>query len=92
MTLFYTAIFVACLVAAAANTLAVEVKLITTEPDMAQSLAAVVRGLISLVAFNDDMDPEMVALIQGTRVEADGRNLTLSLALDPDLVVSTLSD
>jgi len=83
---------VAFLVAAAANKLAVEAKLITTEPDMAQSLAAVVRGLISLVAFNDDMDPEMVALIQGTSVEADGRNLTISLALDPELVVSTLSD
>jgi len=83
---------IAFLVAAAANKLAVEAKLITTEPDMAQSLAAVVRGLISLVAFNDDMDPELAALIQGTRVEAKGRNLNISLALDPDLVVSTLSD
>lgn len=83
---------VAFLVAAAANKLAVEAQLITTEPDMAESLAGVMRGLISLMAFNDDMDPEIIALIQGTRIEAVGRNLNISLALDPDLVVSTLSD
>jgi hypothetical protein len=83
---------VAFLVAAAANKLAIEAKLVTTEADMAQSLASVVRGLISLVAFNDEMDPELVALVQGTKIEAKGRNLSISLALDPEMVVSTLSD
>jgi hypothetical protein len=83
---------VAFLVAAAANKLAIEAKLVTTEPDMAQSLASVVRGLISLVSFNDEMDPEIIALVQGTKIEAEGRNLTISLAIDPGLVVSTLSD
>jgi hypothetical protein len=83
---------VAFLVAAAANKLAIEAKLITTEPDMAQSLASVVRGLISLVSFNDEMDPEIIALVKGTKIEAEGRNLTISLAIDPGLVVSTLSD
>ena len=83
---------VAFLVAAAANKLAIEARLITTEPDMAQSLASVVRGLISLVSFSDEMDPEIIALVQGTKIEAEGRNLIISLAIDPDLVVSTLSD
>jgi hypothetical protein len=83
---------VAFLVAAAANKLAIEAKLITTEPDMAQSLASVARGLVSLVAFSDDMDAEMVALVQGTKIEAEGRNLIISLAIDPDLVVSNLRD
>jgi len=83
---------VAFLVAAAADKLALEAQLITTESDMAESLAGVMRGLISLLSFSDDMDPEIVALIQGTRIEANGRNLNISLALDPDLVVSTLSD
>ena len=59
---------------------------------MAQSLASVARGLVSLVAFSDDMDAEMVALVQGTKIEAEGRNLIISLAIDPDLVVSNLSD
>jgi hypothetical protein len=83
---------VAFLVAAAANKLAIEAKLITTEPDMAQSLASVVRGLVSLVSFSDDMDAEMVALVQGTRIEAEGRNLTISVAIDPGLIVSNLRD
>jgi hypothetical protein len=83
---------VAFMVAAVANKLAVEAKLITTEPDMAQSLASVVRGLISLVSFDDEMDAEMVAVLQGTKVEAKGNALSISMAIDPRLVVSTLSE
>ena len=83
---------VAFLVAAAADKLAIEAKLITTEPDMATSLASVARGLISLMLFSDDMDADIVALVQGTRIEADGRNLIISLAVDPEMIVSTLRD
>ena len=83
---------VAFLVAVAADKLAVEAKLITTEPDMATSLASVVRGVISLMSFSDDMDADIVALVQGTRIEADGRNLIISLAIDPEMIVSTLRD
>ena len=83
---------VAFMMAAAANKLALEAKLITTEPEMAESLASVVRGLISLMAFNDEMDAEVVAMLQGTKVEAKGNSLSISLALAPELVVQTLSD
>lgn len=83
---------VAFLMAAAADKLAIEAKLITTEPEMAESLASVARGLISLMAFNDEMDAETAAVLQGTRVEANGNSLSLSLALDPELVVRTLGD
>ena len=83
---------VAFMMADAANKLALEAKLITTEPEMAESLASVVRGLISLVAFNDEMDAEVVAMLQGTKVEASGNSLSISLALAPELVVQTLSD
>lgn len=83
---------VAFLIAAAADKLALEAKLVTSEPEMAESLASVVRGLISLMAFNDDMDAEAVAMLQGTKVKASGNNLSISLALDPALVVRTLSE
>lgn len=83
---------VAFLVAAKAGMLALEAKLVTTEPDMAESLASVVRGLISLVAFNDDMDPEAVNVLRSTKVEAKGNNLSISLAVAPGLLVSTLRD
>jgi len=83
---------VAFLMAAAANKLALEATLITSEPEMAESLASVVRGLISLMAFNDEMDAETVAMLQGTTVEANGNSLSISLAIDPDLVIKTISD
>ncbi len=83
---------VAFLVAAAANKLAIEAKLVTTEPEVALSLASVVRGLMSLMALSGEMDAEVVAMMQGTKIEADGRNLNISLAINPDLVISTLSE
>ncbi len=83
---------VAFLVAAADKNLALEAQLTTKEPDMAQSLASVVRGLISLASFSDEMDAEAIAVLQGTRVEAKGNNLTISLAINSDLLISTLND
>ena len=83
---------VAFLMAAAADKLALEAKLITAEPEMAESLASVVRGLVSLMAFSDEMDAEAVAVLQGTKVEAKGNSLSISLAIAPELVVQTLSE
>ncbi len=83
---------VAFLMAAAANKLALEAQLVTTEPEMAESLASVVRGLISLAAFDDEMEPEALAMLQGTKVKASGNSLSISLAIDPDLLVQTLSE
>ena len=83
---------IAFMVAAAANKLAIEAKLITTEPEMADSLASVARGLISLASFDDSMDAETAAVLQGTKVEAKGNSLSLSLAVDPSLVVRTLDN
>ena len=83
---------VAFLMAAAADKLALEAKLVTAEPEMAESLASVVRGLVSLMAFSDEMDPEAIAVLQGTKVEAKGNSLSISLAIAPELVVQTLSD
>jgi hypothetical protein len=83
---------VAFLVAGAANQLAIEAKLITRDPDMANSLASVARGVIGLASFSDDMEADAIALLQGTKVEAKGNTLTISLAIDPGLLVTTLSD
>ncbi len=83
---------IAFLVAAAANKLAIEARLITTEPEMAESLASVARGLISLASFDDSMDAETAAVLQGTKVEAKGNSLSLSLAVDPNLVVRTITN
>jgi len=83
---------VAFLVAAADQNLALEAQLTTREPDMAQSLASVVRGLISLASFSDEMDAESIAVLQGTRVETKGNNLTISLAINSELLIATLNE
>jgi hypothetical protein len=83
---------IAFMLAAAGNKLVIEAKLITKEADMAQSLASVVRGLIGLTAFSDELDAEAIAVIQGTKVEANGNELNISVAVDTALVVAKLRD
>ncbi len=83
---------VAFLLAVVANKIAIEAELTTSEPEMAESLASVARGLISLVAFDDSMDAETVAVLQSTKIQAKGNSLNLSLAVDPSLVVRTIGN
>lgn len=83
---------VVLLMADLGDRLGVEAQLVANEPDMATSLASVVRGLIGLAAFNDDMDSEVAAILQSTTVDVAGSVLKLSLSLDPDTVVSALED
>ena len=83
---------IAFMLAAEDNRLVIEAKLVTTEAEMAQSLASVARGLISLVAFDDDMEPDAKAVLRSTKVEAEGSTLSLSLVIAADLLVATLRD
>lgn len=83
---------VALLVADEGSSIAVEAQLVTTEPEMAASLASIVRGLISLQAFSDDLDAEVKAVLNSTQVEVDGNSLRIRVDLDPDLVIATISD
>lgn len=80
----------ALLIADEAGKIAIEAQLVTTEKEMADSLASIVRGLISLQIFNDDLDPEVASFLQNTSVEVDDKTLKLKIALDPELVVATL--
>ncbi|MGI9248912.1 MAG: hypothetical protein ACR2QI_07830, partial [Woeseiaceae bacterium] len=83
---------VAVLIADLGDKLGIEAQLLAKEPDMANSLASIVRGLISLQAFNDEMDPEIASVLQSTKVDVTGSALKISLALEPDTVVSALAD
>ena len=80
----------ALLVADKAGKIGIEAQLVTTEAAMADSLASIVRGLISLQMFNSDMDPEIATFLQNTTVDVDDNKLTISVALDPDVVVSAI--
>lgn len=81
----------AVLVADAGGKIGVEARLVSKEAQMAESLASIVRGLISLQAFNDEMDPEIAGLLKATKVDVRDRTLSVSIALDPDVVVSILN-
>jgi hypothetical protein len=83
---------VAVMIADMAGKIAVETQLIATQPEMAESLASIVRGLISLVMFSEDMDPEVAEFLKGTTVEVDGSSLNIKLALDPESIVVALDN
>lgn len=83
---------VALLLADLGDKLGFEAQLMTTEPEMAESLASIVRGLISLQAFNDDMDAEVSSALQSARVNVAGSTLSIALALDPNTVASALAN
>jgi hypothetical protein len=80
----------ALLIADKAGKIAVEAQLVTTEKAMADSLASIVRGLISLQIFNDDMDPEVAQFLQNTSVDVEDNTLKISIALDPEVVVAAI--
>jgi len=83
---------VAVLVADVAGKIAVETQLIAKKPEMAESLASIVRGLISLTVFSDDMDPDVSEFLQGTSVDVDGSKLKISVSVDPEMLVAVLDD
>ncbi len=83
---------IAVLLADLGDKLGLEARLITTEPAMANSLASIVRGLVSLSMFSDDLDPDMAAVLQRTTVDVEDVMLRIGLELDPESVVSALED
>lgn len=70
--------------------LAVEAQLVANEEEMANSLASIVRGLISLQVFNDDIDPDLTEFLNSTTVEVNGATLTVKVAMDPEVLVNAI--
>lgn len=82
----------AVMVADMAGNIAIEAQLLAREPEMAESLASIVRGLIALQAFSEDMDPEIARFLQGTRVDVKGEQLKISVALTPGALAAMLDE
>ena len=82
----------AVMVADAAGKIAIETQLIATQPEMAESLASIVRGLISLAMFSEDTDPDIAEFLRGASVDVDGSSLNIKLALDPESVIVALDE
>ncbi|MEL6760906.1 MAG: hypothetical protein AAFP04_10940 [Myxococcota bacterium] len=82
---------VALLVADLEGQLGLDARLQAKEPELAESLANVIRGLIGLSYFSED-DSAPMQLLRGTRVRVESGTLRLRLTLDPDTVVSALTE
>lgn len=80
----------ALLVADKAGKIAIEAQLVTTEQAMADSLASIIRGLISLQIFNDELDPEFAEFLQNTTVDVQDNTLKVTVALDPEIIVAAI--
>ncbi len=82
----------ALLIADRDGLLAVEAQLRSRDPRMAQSLHSVINGLISLQVFNSELDPELVTLINNTRVSVRDAVLSISTVFDAGHVARLLAD
>jgi hypothetical protein len=59
---------------------------------MAESIGGIVNGLISLQAFNTELDPEIRELIQNTRIQVKEKLLSISTVIDPQTIVRAIKD
>lgn len=82
----------ALMIADVAGKIAIEAQLITDKPEMAESLASIVRGLIAMAAFSGEMDPEINEFLQNTKVDVTDNQLKVSVTLTPEAIVSVLDD
>ncbi len=82
----------ALLIADKDGMIAIEAQLVSTDPKMAQAIGGIANGLISLQAFNSELDPEIQDLIRNTRVEVTDSTLSISTVIDPDIIAAVLSD
>lgn len=82
----------ALLVADIGGKIALDAQLLATEPEMAESLASIARGLISLASFDEDLEPGVAEVLRSTKVDVKDSTLQVSLAVDPDVLVALLKD
>jgi len=47
--------------------------------------------LISLQAFNEDMDPELTKFLNDTTVDVDGATLTVKVELNPEVLIRVIN-
>ncbi|HEX2138834.1 MAG TPA: hypothetical protein VHG33_03885, partial [Woeseiaceae bacterium] len=80
----------AVLVSDRGGMIALEAQLVSKDPEIARSLGGIINGLVSLQAFNTDLDPEMRHMIQNTKIEIEDNVLSIDSVFDPDVIVRML--
>lgn len=72
--------------------IAVEAQLVSADARFTASIGGIVNGLISLQAFNPDLDPEIVSLLQNTKIEVNDKILSISTVIPPEIALAVLND
>lgn len=80
----------ALLVSDADGKISIEAQLVSTDPKMAESIASIVSGLISLQAFNAGLDSQIAQVLQATKVRVLDNVLSVSTVLEPAMVLSVI--
>lgn len=70
--------------------IAVEAQLLSKDPEIARSLGGIINGLVSLQAFNSDLDPELRAMIQNTKIDITDNMLSIDTVFDPEIIARML--
>ena len=82
----------ALLVADQGGQIAVEAKLVSSDPELTESMGNIVNGLISLQAFNSDLPASVSGILRNTRVLAAGKELSISTVVPPSVILQILND
>lgn len=72
--------------------IAFEAQLISKDPTIARSLGGIINGLVSLQAFNDEIDPAVRTIIQNTKIEVLENVLSIDTVFDPEIVARVLDE
>jgi hypothetical protein len=71
---------------------AIEAQLISKDPTIARSLGGIINGLVSLQAFNEEIDPAVRTIIQNTKIEVLDNVLSIDTVFDPEIIVRVLDE
>ena len=82
----------ALLIADQDGMIAIEAKLVSGDPRMAESVASIINGLLSLQVFNSELDPELGKILQNTKVEVEDAVLSIKTVIDPATIVDIVAD
>lgn len=83
---------VALLISESKDLIAIEAQLVSADPRMAESIGGIVNGLISLQAFNSELDPDIRTLIQNTKIQVTEKVLSISTIIEPKRILQVLDN
>jgi len=72
--------------------IAIEALLVSADPQMAKGMGDIVNGLLALQMFNSDIPPGYRGILKNINVDVDDKTLSISIAVDPDMLISILND